>query len=407
MQQTANYGFLKPEDNEAFDEQAHANTNMDAIDTQIKTRADDHAAHLADNVPHIPYAIASGATNVYIVTLNPVPASYTEGMAIAIKISIENTGASTVNVNGLGVKSIKKPNGNDVSAGNLKAGSIYTLRYNGTNFILQGEGGGGTATTGDVLAGKTFTNDSGEQAGAMPNRGAVVLTPGTTNQAITAGYHNGSGYVLGDADLISANIKAGVNIFGVAGNSNVINTSPGTAVAGDILAGKIAFVDGAQLTGTMINRGALAITPGTAQQAIVTGYHDGNGYVQGDSDLTAANIKKDVLIFGITGTFQGRIATGSLTITDSNYTQQRTISGLGFQPTWVHLEQTGFSTSRFIATKGSILGVSLITMNWMRNDGGSTEVSAQIAFTSDGFTFYPRDPYDSTETIYWWAGKFD
>jgi phage-related tail fiber protein len=102
---------------------------------------EDFAAHLADYVKHPAYAVATGSANAYSVTLNPAPTSYVEGMAIAVKINVDNTGAATINVNGLGAKAIKKPNGNDVSAGNLKAGSIYTLRYNGANFILQGEGG--------------------------------------------------------------------------------------------------------------------------------------------------------------------------------------------------------------------------------------------------------------------------
>ena len=40
MQYTTNYGFKKPEDNEAFDQQAHANYNMDAIDTALTPTAD-------------------------------------------------------------------------------------------------------------------------------------------------------------------------------------------------------------------------------------------------------------------------------------------------------------------------------------------------------------------------------
>lgn len=175
-------------------------------------------AHQADYVKHSGYGVATGSANTYAVTLNPVPTSYVEGMAVSVKINVDNTGASTININNLGAKSIKKPNGNDVSAGNLKAGSIYTLRYNGTNFILQGEGGGGTAQPGDVLSGKTFTNDNGDQTGTMPNRGAITITPGTSDQSIPAGYHNGNGKVVGDPDLIPANIRQGVNIFGVVGN---------------------------------------------------------------------------------------------------------------------------------------------------------------------------------------------
>ncbi len=76
----------------------------------------------------------------------------------------------------------------------------------------------GNAVVGDVLSGKTFySNDATKKTGTMTNRGAVTLTPSKTNQTITAGYHNGSGYVVGDSDLVAANIKKSVNIFGVTG----------------------------------------------------------------------------------------------------------------------------------------------------------------------------------------------
>jgi hypothetical protein len=110
------------------------------------------------------------------------------------------------------------------------------------------------AVPGDVLTGKTYwslrTDGTwGTRTGTMPNRGQVIYTPGTSNQTVAAGYHNGSGYVVGDDDLVAGNIRAGVNIFGVAGNSNVVNTSSGDATAGDILSGKKAWVDGSEVTG--------------------------------------------------------------------------------------------------------------------------------------------------------------
>ncbi|NLK38000.1 MAG: hypothetical protein GX299_07940 [Epulopiscium sp.] len=81
----------------------------------------------------------------------------------------------------------------------------------------------GTAGTGDVLSGKTFYNTAlkTKRTGNMPNRGAVVLTPGTSNKAIVAGYHSGQGYVKGDANLVAGNIVSGKSIFGVAGSVNV------------------------------------------------------------------------------------------------------------------------------------------------------------------------------------------
>jgi hypothetical protein len=195
-----------------------AQAKADQAETNAKAYADQQlATHSADYVKHPGYGVTTGSANAYAVTLNPAPTSYVEGMAISVKINVDNTGPSTININNLGAKAIKKPNGNDVSAGNLKAGSIYTLRYNGTNFILQGEGGGGTAQPAEVLNGKTFTNDSGEQTGTMQNRGAMIITPTTFDQAIPQGYHNGSGIVKGDPDLIASNIRQGVDIFGVVG----------------------------------------------------------------------------------------------------------------------------------------------------------------------------------------------
>lgn len=56
----------------------------------------------------------------------------------------------------------------------------------------------GNAGTGDVLAGKTFSNADGiDKTGTMTNRGAVTqsLNTSTTSYTIPAGYHNGSGKV--------------------------------------------------------------------------------------------------------------------------------------------------------------------------------------------------------------------
>jgi hypothetical protein len=88
----------------------------------------------------------------------------------------------------------------------------------------------------------------------------------------------------------------------VTGGSNVVNTTSGDAVAGEILTGRKAWVKGQEVTGTMPNIGQTNMTPGTAAQTVPQGYHDGTGSVAGDADLTASNILKGVVIFGVTGT---------------------------------------------------------------------------------------------------------
>jgi len=268
---------------------------------QIK---DDLATHQANYVPHIPFAVASGSANTYTVTLTPAPTSYVNGMAVSVAINADATGASTLNVNSIGAIPIKKANGNDAT--NLKQNGVYTFRYydDGTNasFILQGEGGEGTAQPGDVLSGETFTNDDGVYNGTMTNQGAYDITPTTTNQAIPQGYHDGQGIVSGDPDLVSANIRNGVSLFGVAGKNTVVDTQDANMPDGGvILEGNSGYADGVLYNGTMPYVGAQTITPGTTQKTINKGYHDGNGVVSGDADLVSGNIRAGVTLFGITG----------------------------------------------------------------------------------------------------------
>ncbi len=158
----------------------------------------------------------------------------------------------------------------------------------------------GTAVAGNVLSGRTFSSSAGlGVTGTMPNNGAVMLTPGTADQAIGAGYHNGSGKCAGDANLTTANIKSGASIFGVSGG--VIQAS-GNAAGGDVLSGQTFSNANGASTGTMPNNGAVMLTPSTTDQAIVAGYHNGSGYCAGDANLVTGNITSGASIFGVTGT---------------------------------------------------------------------------------------------------------
>jgi len=53
-----------------------------------------------------------------------------------------------------------------------------------------------------------------------------------------------------DTNLATGNIRSGVTILGVAGKTEVVDTTSGDAVTSDVLAGKKAWVDGSEVTGT-------------------------------------------------------------------------------------------------------------------------------------------------------------
>lgn len=83
-----------------------------------------------------------------------------------------------------------------------------------------------------------------------------------------------------------------------------------TAAQSEVLATKTFAKNGQILTGTMPNIGAAVITISTnADVNIPAGYHDGAGKVMMDSvekgKLIPGNIRQNVVLFGVTGTYTG------------------------------------------------------------------------------------------------------
>lgn len=79
----------------------------------------------------------SGAANVMVATINPGPASLAALTGVTLKITManSNTGATTLNINGLGAISVVTQAGAALGSGALVAGGIYQFVYNGTNFM--------------------------------------------------------------------------------------------------------------------------------------------------------------------------------------------------------------------------------------------------------------------------------
>lgn len=84
----------------------------------------------------LPYAADSGAADAYVLTLFPALTQYVTGMPISFKATNANTGASTINMNSLGVKSIKKNYNQDLKVNDILANQVITIIYDGTNFQM-------------------------------------------------------------------------------------------------------------------------------------------------------------------------------------------------------------------------------------------------------------------------------
>lgn len=152
-----------------------------------------------------------------------------------------------------------------------------------------------TATADKILIDETAYVAGEKVTGTMPNNGAVskTLDSATTNYAIPAGYHSGTGSVnvvtetktltpTKSQQVVSA--TSGKVISSVTVNAipdNYVDTTDATATAGTILEGETAYVGSVKVEGTMPNNGAAEKTLTTTETSytIPEGYHNGEGTV--------------------------------------------------------------------------------------------------------------------------------
>ena len=106
--------------------------------------------------------------------------------------------------------------------------------------------------------------------------------------------------------------------------NTLIDLSQDTIAQGDVLSGKTVHLpSGQQVQGSMVNNGSTSATITTkAQQVTIPSGYTSGGTVQIDSTeqgkIIAGNIKKDVTVLGVTGTYEGATASSTTaTVTPS------------------------------------------------------------------------------------------
>lgn len=211
----------------------------------------------------LPTSAASSATSGY--TSKATIGRSTSAQYINIPPGYNNTGAYYV------VSAVV--NGSATGPTSL-SGSSATVTT-GTNTITLTKTG--VTTTPTVSAGyvssATASTATVALTASVTTKAAATITPGTTNQTIAAGtYLTGTQTIAGDSDLTAANIKTGVQIFGVTGTY----TSDATASASDLLNGETAYVNGSKITGSL---SVTTVYTGSSAPSSSTG-SNGDIYIQ-------------------------------------------------------------------------------------------------------------------------------
>ncbi len=132
------------------------------------------------------YAVTGGSADAYTVSLPHAPASYTDGLLVEAYIHATNTGASTINVNSLGVKSIKLQNGDTPAAGDLQ--KFVTLRYSTTTGFFHATGNAVTAAASAATsaAAAAASQSAAASSASSASSSATSASASATSAALAA-----------------------------------------------------------------------------------------------------------------------------------------------------------------------------------------------------------------------------
>lgn len=246
-----------------------------------------------DNISPLTVALLSnfspdtGAVNAYVAVGGASTTAYVTGLNVTIKINTTNTGASTLNYGGLGVRNVFL-DGHALSGGELQANNIYEMEYDGSVFqLLNWTDPTRIRSAAEITAGVTPVNFA-----RLPmdvDRYATNTTPGTTD--MTAAFN---------AAVAVAMVAGGTVTYGATSNylvTGIINcTVAGAPNQPGIL------IRGSGVSSQDANFGILA------KHALMSVFD-----CTGNDSITFENvsIKTDATVFPQTGILTARNSTGS------------------------------------------------------------------------------------------------
>lgn len=181
----------------------------------------------------------TGTASANVLTPTAALTAYGAGQMLIYRPANTNVGAVTVNVSGLGAKSIKTLAGADPTAGDLAANRFNVVMYDGTNFVLLAgaefvsKTGNSTITgnitlTGDMAVSGTLSGPSIDAKGAIAGQtwtGTHNFTGATVTVATPVSGSNPVTKTYADALAFSTALP------GQVGNSGKFVTTNGTSAS--------------------------------------------------------------------------------------------------------------------------------------------------------------------------------
>jgi hypothetical protein len=226
------------------------------------------AANLGQVQSTVAKLISITGTDTVLGTMSPTLTAYAAGQLFYFVAGGANTGAVTLNVDGLGAKAITRDGSTALAAGDINSGEIVVVIYDGTRFqMINAANSFGNTTINGTL---TVTGNTGLQANVSVTS---ALSVGGTFAVTGAATLGSTLAVTGKSDLptvstASANAAVAVITDLSAAGASITSANVGTAV---VTNGTVTNLTATSASVASANVGVALITTGTVTTLTATG----------------------------------------------------------------------------------------------------------------------------------------
>ena len=226
------------------------------------------AANLGQVQSTVAKLISITGTDTVLGTMSPTLTAYAAGQLFYFIASGANTGAVTLNIDGLGAKAITRDGSTALAAGDINSGEIVVVIYDGTRFqMINAANSFGNTTINGTL---TVTGNTGLQANVSVTS---ALSVGGTFAVTGAATLGSTLAVTGKSDLptvstASANAAVAVITDLSAAGASITSANVGTAV---VTTGTVTNLTATSASVASVNAGVALLTTATVTNLTATG----------------------------------------------------------------------------------------------------------------------------------------
>jgi hypothetical protein len=221
----ARQGSIPPA--EAFEHPMREIVNVITKNLMVPSKADLAQMLEANRSQRCNFCKDTGTTNNLSVTFDPPMSKYTIGLPLRVQVRTTNTGGVTIDA-GAGRVGCKRPDGSNIQPGDMPAGGIVDLVFDGTYFqMVNYLGGASTGSITNVFSNIPYAVDTS----ITPNIITAAFTPAITS--LVAGLV----VLIKIANTNTADTVVNINTFN---NKQVVaEMGGGKLMPGDVMAGDV------------------------------------------------------------------------------------------------------------------------------------------------------------------------